>query len=81
MKCSLEVPSSGIVVQYLLYCNSIFIPMNGEIVPPPHQDEHFGLNTMLLSSVQLQTRGLQHARPPCPLTTFRVYSNSRPLSR
>ena len=25
--------------------------------------------------------GLQHARPPCPSTTLRVYSNSCPLSR
>ena len=29
----------------------------------------------------LQPRGLQHARPPCPSPTPRVYSNSCPLSR
>ena len=29
----------------------------------------------------LQTHGLQHARPPCPSPTPRVYSNSCPLSR
>ena len=28
----------------------------------------------------LQPHGLQHARPPCPLPTSRVYSNSCPLS-
>ena len=28
----------------------------------------------------LQPHGLQHARPPCPSTTPRVYSNSCPLS-
>ena len=43
-----------------------------------------------LSSVQfsrsvvsdsLQPHGLQHARPPCPIPTPRVYSNSCPLSQ
>ena len=29
----------------------------------------------------LQPHGLQHTRPPCPLPTPRVYSNSCPLSR
>ena len=29
----------------------------------------------------LWPRGLQHARPPCPSPTRRVYSNSCPLSR
>ena len=29
----------------------------------------------------LRHRGLQHARPPCPSPTPRVYSNSCPLSR
>ena len=29
----------------------------------------------------LRPHGLQHARPPCPLPTSRVYSNSCPLSR
>ena len=31
-------------------------------------------------SNSLQTRGLQHTRPPCPLPTPRLYSNSSPLS-
>ena len=31
-------------------------------------------------SDSLQPRGLQHARPPCPSPTPRVYSNSCPLS-
>ena len=29
----------------------------------------------------LQPHGLQHARPPCPSPTLRVYSNSCPLSQ
>ena len=32
-------------------------------------------------SDSLQPHGLQHARPPCPLPTPGVYSNSCPLSR
>ena len=48
------------------------------------------LFTTLKASVQfshsvmsdsLQPRGLQHARPPCPSPTPRVYSNSCPLSQ
>jgi len=31
--------------------------------------------------VSLQPHGLQHTRPPCPLPTPGVYSNSCPLSR
>ena len=34
-----------------------------------------------LMSDPLQPYGLQHARPPCPSPTPRVYSNSCPLSR
>ena len=32
-------------------------------------------------SSSLWPHGIQHARPPCPAPTPRVYSNSRPLSR
>ena len=32
-------------------------------------------------SNSLQPHGPQHARPPCPSPTLRVYSNSCPLSR
>ena len=32
-------------------------------------------------SHSLQPHGLKHTRPPCPLPTPRVYSNSCPLSR
>ena len=34
-----------------------------------------------VGSDSLQFHGLQHARPPCPTPTPRVYSNSCPLSR
>ena len=34
-----------------------------------------------LVSNSLRPRGLQHARPPCPSPTPRVYPNSSPLSR
>ena len=48
------------------------------------------LEIIILSSVQfscsvvsdsLWPHGLQHSRPPCPLPTPRVYSNSCPLSQ
>ena len=35
----------------------------------------------LVVSSSLWPHGLQHARPPCPSPTPRVYSNSYPLSR
>ena len=35
----------------------------------------------LVASDFLRPHGLQHARPPCPSPTPRVYSNSYPLSR
>ena len=38
----------------------------------------FGLSVM---SDSLQPHGLQHARPPCPSPTPKVYSNSRPWSQ
>ena len=34
-----------------------------------------------VTSNSLRLHGLQHARPPCPSPTLRVYSNSCPLSR
>ena len=34
-----------------------------------------------VTSNSLWLHGLQHARPPCPSPTLRVYSNSCPLSR
>ena len=37
--------------------------------------------TCSVMSKSLRPHGLQHARPPCPLPTRRVYSNSCPLSR
>ena len=38
---------------------------------------HFSLSVV---SDSLWPHGLQHARSPCPSSTLRVYSNSRPLS-
>ena len=38
-------------------------------------------SVQLLSHVSLPPHGPQHARPPCPSPTPRVYSNSYPLSR
>ena len=43
-----------------------------------HQSVQFSCSVV---SDSLQPHGLQHARPPCPTPTPRVYSNSSPLSR
>ena len=56
------------------------------------ESQYFGWNEnhIIENSVQIShsvvfdtlwTQGLQHARPPCPSPTPRVYSNSCPLSR
>ena len=42
------------------------------------QSVQFSLSVV---SDSLPPHGLQHARPPCPSPTARVYSNSSPLSR
>ena len=55
--------------QYLmlkLFCNSSFIHSVSSV-------------TQLCPT--LQPHGLQHAKPPCPSPTPRVYSNSYPLSQ
>ena len=41
----------------------------------------FSLFSCSVMSKSLQPRGLQHARPPCPSPTPRVYSNSCPLNQ
>ena len=49
------------------------------------QNESLNLSSVLFShavvSDSLQPHGLQHTRPPCPLPTPRVYSNSCPLNQ
>ena len=42
---------------------------------------HFSSFSHSVMSDSLQPHGLQHARLPCPFTTPRVYSNSRPFSQ
>ena len=45
-----------------------------------HNRGRFSLSHSVVSN-SLRSHGLQHARPPCPSPTLRVYSNSCPLSR
>ena len=55
--------------QYLilkLFCNSSFI---------------HSVSSVAQLCLTLQPHGLQHAKPPCPSPTPRVYSNSYPLSQ
>ena len=48
------------------------------IHPSNHRSAQLSHSVM---SNSLRPHGLQHARPPCPSPTPRVYPNSRPLSR
>ena len=48
------------------------------VCPLSHFSVQFSRSVMTNS---LWPHGLQHARPPCPLPTPRIYSNSCPLSR
>jgi len=49
--------------------------------PDPLQEGYSVQFSLSVVSKSLQPHGLQHARPPCPSPTLRVYSNSCPLSR
>ena len=51
---------------------------NWKVIPVQFSSVHFSHSVM---SDSLRPHGLQHARPPCPSPTPRVYSNSCPLSR
>ena len=57
-----------------------FLPRGKWLVPtrPEFLSAQFSRS---VGSYSLQPHGTQHARPPCPLPTPRVYSNSCPLSR
>ena len=54
---------------FVLYINQFILPIMNSV-----QFSHS------VVSDSLQCHGLQHAWPPCPLSTPRVYSNSCPLS-
>ena len=56
----------------------------GEVVERSHWSYEHWIQIQFSRSVvsdSLPPHGLQHARPPCPSPTPRVYSNSCPLSR
>ena len=48
---------------------------------PLSPDSSVQFSSVTQSCPTLQTHRLQHARPPCPSATPRVYSNSYPVSR
>ena len=63
------------------------VPKKGKISLPSvtqkmHTDKNVSVqfSSVAQSCLTLRTRGLQHAKPPCPSSTPGVYSNSRPLS-
>ena len=73
-----------LILQVLIYGILIFILFkyflisDVTLLPVGYFSIHFSHSVM---SDSLQPYGLQHARPPCPSPTPRVYSNSCPLSR
>ena len=70
----------------LLMIKTVIIIILLIIYSPTHNYKHFWILYISISSVavmsnSLRPHGLQHARPPCPSPTPRVYSNSCPLTR
>ena len=64
-------------MKYILFkLASYFI----DLCCPNLQVKSFQFSSSVMSD-SLWPHELQHARPPCPLPTPRVYSNSRPLSQ
>ena len=80
---------------HLILCHSLLIPSKTQCLGPRNatctsyftdmkQHIHKITSVQFSCSVvsnSLQSHGLQHARPPCPSPTLRVYSNSCPLGR
>ena len=60
----------------LLHCRRIFYQLSYK--GSPNSLVQFSCSVVYNS---LRPHGLQHARPPCPSPTPRVYSNSCPLSQ
>ena len=93
MDCSSQFPLSMRLLRQE-YWSGLPFPSPGDLpdpgsepLSPPRQAD--SLPTELFSSIQfscsvvsdsLRPHGPQHARPPCPSPTPRVYSNSSPLS-
>ena len=65
--------------KYLQHYSQNFRPKRDLIVRLPLPSVQFSSVTLL--SLTLQPHRLQHARPPCPSPTPRVYSNWCPLSQ
>ena len=62
---------------YLYLCTQLLVPPIGHDREEKFSSVQF---ICLVMSTSLRPHGLQHARPPCPSPTPRVYSNSCPLS-
>ena len=80
-----DLPNPGMEPEYLVKKPLISVSSILTSIPPA-KTRVFG---MTFSSVQfsrsaasdsLRPHGSQHTRPPCPLPTLGVYSNSRPSS-
>ena len=71
--------SYGYLHQYH-FCHLLCIPFMSESTPHPEDFSSVQLGCSFVSD-SLQPHEPQHARPPCPSPTPRLYSNSCPSSR
>ena len=58
----------------------VFLTLNHMPISPTISRTSYQFSLVTVVSDSLRAHGLQHARPPCPSPTPRVYSNSCPLS-
>ena len=78
-KIHIGLPSNPVVKTPGFHCQGARDPWTGSKIPVCQVTSVQVSHSVMSDS--LQPRGLQHARPSCPLVTPRVYSNSCPLSR
>ena len=77
-KCNVSCGFFVCVLVHVLLSFSVFLMLN--FVENAYSTSTEQFSCYLVMSDSLQPHGLQHARPPCPSPTPRVYSNSCPLS-
>ena len=70
---------STVTVIHMFYANWIWMPLPYFSLCPKKWYQSVQLSCSVVSS-SLRPHESQHARPPCQLTTSRVYSNSCPSS-
>ena len=73
-------PELVIPPNHLILCRPLLLPWQAHFLPLNYQGSPYIHCSCLVASDSLWPHGLQHARPPCPSPTSRVYPNSCQLS-